>query len=108
MPTLSIKDVPEEVAEALRQRARRHHRSLQGELMALVVEAAALAPAEPVGSRSSTRPSSVKGALSQSGLSQPGLKAIEQIAREHLARHPKPVRAGPSASRRLRAERDAS
>jgi plasmid stability protein len=33
MPKLSIKDVPEEIAEALRQRAARNHRSLQGELM---------------------------------------------------------------------------
>ncbi|WP_373684617.1 FitA-like ribbon-helix-helix domain-containing protein [Ramlibacter montanisoli] len=32
MPNLSIKDVPEDVAEALRQRASRNHRSLQGEL----------------------------------------------------------------------------
>lgn len=31
---LSIKDVPEDVAEALRQRAARNHGSLQGELMA--------------------------------------------------------------------------
>lgn len=36
MPNLSIKDVPEALAEALRQRAARNHRSLQGELMALV------------------------------------------------------------------------
>ncbi len=36
MPNLSIKDVPESIAAALRQRAARNHRSLQGELMALV------------------------------------------------------------------------
>jgi plasmid stability protein len=40
MPNLSIKDVPEELAEVLRQRAARNHRSLQGELMA-IIEAAA-------------------------------------------------------------------
>jgi len=39
MPNLSIKDVPEALAEALRQRAARNHRSLQGELMALLEEA---------------------------------------------------------------------
>lgn len=44
MPNLSIKDVPEALAEALRQRAARNHRSLQGELMALL-EAAARQPA---------------------------------------------------------------
>ena len=36
MPNLSIKDVPEAWAQALRQRAARNHRSLQGELMALI------------------------------------------------------------------------
>lgn len=40
---LSIKDVPDDVAERLRQRAARNHRSLQGELMA-IVEQAALEP----------------------------------------------------------------
>jgi plasmid stability protein len=41
MPNLSIKDVPEAWAEALRQRAARNHRSLQGELMAIIETAAA-------------------------------------------------------------------
>jgi antitoxin FitA len=36
MPNLSIKDVPEPWAEALRQRAAQNHRSLQGELLAMV------------------------------------------------------------------------
>ena len=36
MSNLSIKDVPEFWAAALRQRAARHHRSLQGELLAMV------------------------------------------------------------------------
>jgi len=40
MPNLSIKDVPEALAEQLRQRAARNHRSLQGELMALLEVAA--------------------------------------------------------------------
>ncbi len=39
MPNLSIKDVPEPWAEALRQRAALNHRSLQGELMALIGQA---------------------------------------------------------------------
>jgi len=33
---LSIKNVPEPLAKKLRERAKRHHRSLQGELMALL------------------------------------------------------------------------
>jgi antitoxin FitA len=38
---LSIKSVPEDWAERLRQRAERNHRSLQGELMAIVEQALA-------------------------------------------------------------------
>ena len=51
MPSLSIKDVPESLLAAIRQRAARNHRSLQGELMALL-EAAAGAP-----ETTTTRPS---------------------------------------------------
>lgn len=40
MPNLSIKDVPESLAESLRQRAARNHRSLQGELMSIIERAA--------------------------------------------------------------------
>lgn len=36
---LSIKHVPEELVEELRRGAKRHHRSLQGELMAILEEA---------------------------------------------------------------------
>ena len=38
---LSIKGVSTQVAERLRARAERHHRSLQGELMAIIERAAA-------------------------------------------------------------------
>jgi antitoxin FitA len=38
--TLSIKNVPDEIAETLRAKAARNHRSLQGELMAIIEEAA--------------------------------------------------------------------
>ena len=45
---LSIKNAPDHVVERLRERAERNHRSLQGELMA-IIEAAAQAdrPAMP-------------------------------------------------------------
>jgi plasmid stability protein len=37
MPTtLSIKNVRDDVAQLLRERAARHHRSLQGELLAII------------------------------------------------------------------------
>ena len=37
--TLSIKNAPDDVVERLRQRAAKNHRSVQGELMAIVMEA---------------------------------------------------------------------
>ncbi|MBI2836461.1 MAG: Arc family DNA-binding protein [Chloroflexi bacterium] len=36
---VSVKNVPNDVVEKLRKRAKRHHRSLQGELMAILEEA---------------------------------------------------------------------
>jgi antitoxin FitA len=36
---LSIKNVPDAIAAKLKERAARHHRSLQGELMAIIEEA---------------------------------------------------------------------
>lgn len=38
--TLSIKNAPDETVRRLRERAERHHRSLQGELLAIIEEAA--------------------------------------------------------------------
>lgn len=38
---LSIKNVPDELADKLRQRAKANHRSLQGELLALLTAAVA-------------------------------------------------------------------
>jgi hypothetical protein len=39
--SFSVKNVPDDTAEALRSRARRNHRSLQGELLAILEAAAA-------------------------------------------------------------------
>lgn len=46
---LSIKNIPEDVVESLRRRAARNHRSLQGELSAIVEAAACDAPADALG-----------------------------------------------------------
>ena len=49
--TLSVKNVPEKLAARLRERAARNHRSLQGELMAIVEQAVKQeteAPTSPV------------------------------------------------------------
>ncbi len=42
--TLSIKNVPDDIAQRLRERAARNHRSLQGELMAILESVATSAP----------------------------------------------------------------
>ena len=39
--SLSIKKVPDHIAEQLRSRANKHHRSLQGELLAILEESIA-------------------------------------------------------------------
>ena len=39
MANISIKNVPENIMEGLRAQAKRHHRSLQGELTAILEEA---------------------------------------------------------------------
>ena len=41
---LSIKNAPDDVVARLRERAARNHRSLQGELMAIIEEAVSTAP----------------------------------------------------------------
>ena len=51
--TLTIKQVPEALAEKLRQRAGANHRSLQGELMAMLHQALA----EPLNAREPETPS---------------------------------------------------
>ncbi len=44
MISLSIKSVPDDLAEALRERARLNHRSLQGELMNILMTAVGAKP----------------------------------------------------------------
>lgn len=45
--TLSVKNTPDEIVRRLKDRAARHHRSLQGELMA-ILEAAAHDEGQPL------------------------------------------------------------
>lgn len=116
MSNLSIKDVPEAWAETLRQRALRNHRSLQGELMA-IIEQAVVAGADDLMqpqqlARAGTRQGTVVG-LDRRGhpIMRYGWKTIEQISAE--------IQAQPQASRPsytadmplavdiIRAERDA-
>lgn len=77
---LSIKGVPAAIAESLRRRARRNHRSLQGELMAIIEQAAA-EPAPPAGVASR------RGAV----IVRHGSKSVEQVAAELRALYPEPM-----------------
>lgn len=45
---LSIKNAPDDVVARLKDRATRNHRSLQGELMAIIEEAVTLTPKRPL------------------------------------------------------------
>jgi plasmid stability protein len=85
---------PEELAEALRQRAARNHRSLQGELMAIIQQA--------VHSGSSAVPVTDQA---KAGVRR-GTRTIEDIAAERSARYPEPVHGGPLAVDIIRADRD--
>lgn len=99
MSNLSIKDVPEPWAEALRQRAARNHRSLQGELLSLI-EAAVHESALPA---PGTAPP--LAAPNQ----RTGAKTIAQIVAELNLRHPNPAQnhALPRGVDITREERDA-
>ena len=103
MPNLSIKGVPEDIAAALRLRAARNHRSLQGELLDLVTRAA-LDTGE-AGASSHGRPAA--GSPDDRVSPRPGLrKSIEQIAAEHQRRHPVPIGSRPRATELVRRARD--
>lgn len=95
MPNLSVKDVPEAWAEALRQRAARNHRSLQGELMAILERA--LMDSMPPASPSTPM---LKGQVQ-------GWKTIAQVAAELNAKYPNPITDVEKGVDIIRAERDA-
>ena len=101
---LSIKAVPEALAQRLRERAARNHRSLQGELMALI-ERAAAEPVEPDAAATARSAAARQHAFASSGVRR-GTKTIEQIAAEHRLLYPQPFKGGPLAVDIIRADRD--
>lgn len=109
MANISIKDVPEQWAEALRQRAARNHRSLQGELMALIEQALqadehAAPPAENANINKAGR---VVG-WDRAGFPvvRQGWKTVEQVVAELNAKYPGPVTDVPLGVDIIRADRD--
>jgi plasmid stability protein len=77
---LSIKNVPDEVTEALRQRAAGHHRSLQGELMVILEES--------LGRKSYLTPFELLSQLREKGLKSPeeSLRFVREDRRGHFRR----------------------
>lgn len=95
---LSIKEVPDAMADRLRARAERNHRSLQGELMAIIEQA--------VTQESEMRAQSQRHSAVW-GVGEPrGKKTIEQIAAEHRLLYPKPFTGLPLAVDIVREDRD--
>lgn len=110
MPNLSIKDVPEAWADALRRRAARNHRSLQGELMLIIEQAATEsipAPRTPLPLEIS-RPHEALVGHDRFGhpIIRRGWKTIEQIAAERREKYPLPIQGGPLAVDIIREDRD--
>jgi hypothetical protein len=126
MINISIKDVPDAWADALRQRAVRNHRSLQGELMALIERAAnelPIAASEPDSTQgpqaAASRPQAAESMLRKPWQSivvghdrfghpiiKNGWKTTEQLVAEQRARGLKPFRGGPSSVDMIREDRD--
>ena len=100
---LSIKGVPDAVAVRLRIRADRNHRSLQGELMAIVERAAA--ESEAIGDLALPSPGLPIGSRDAVVLRR-GTKSIEQIAAEHRQVFPKPIDKLPRSVDIIREMRD--
>jgi antitoxin FitA len=92
---LSIKEVPDTLADRLRARAERHRRSLQRELMAIIEQAAK----EEFEFGLQAQRDLPGGAASQR-------RSIEEIAAMHRARFPEPIITGPLAVDIVRRDRD--
>ena len=113
VPNLSIKDVPEALAERLRQRAAKNHRSLQGELMAIVEAAAVARPTSDNGidfaSYSDPRRRGTVVSVDTRGrpVIRRGTKTVQEIAATLRAQFPNLVNDGLSSVAIIRADRDA-
>lgn len=105
MPNLSIKSVPEELAESLRQRAARNHRSLQGELMAILEAAVADQPLQVVQPSLPNQDWRTRLESLRSRDGDHGEKDADQIVAEMRRAHPTPRKA-PSSTEIIRRMRD--
>ena len=102
---LSIKGVSQALAEALRERAARHHRSLQGELMAIVEAAVRDEAPSPAHARAFAPQ---EEAPRQTGLppSRHGARRLEDIGEAHQQTFPRAITQGPRSVDIVRELRD--
>lgn len=111
MPNISIKDVPDAWAQALRERAARNHRSLQGELMAIIEQSVQGTPARVQANGPAASPSRAGMVVGFDRFGHPvtrqGWKTVQQVAAEMRALYPEPVTDVPLGVDIIRAERDA-
>jgi hypothetical protein len=106
MANISIKDVPDAWAEALRQRAARNHRSLQGELMAIIETAVTNPfPAAPLPTPGSQDVVVGYGAGGYP-IVRKGWKTVQQVAAELRVLYPEPVTDAPLGVDIIREDRD--
>ena len=87
--SFSVKNIPEDVAERLRLRAERNHRSLQGELMA-ILETAACEEAPVLAPSSESR----------------GSRSVEETVQRLRTLFPVPTQGGASSASLIRQMRD--
>lgn len=99
---LSIKNVPDAVADALRKRAEQNHRSLQGELMAIIERSVSdpVTTAPAAGARADVAPTAP--AQNRSGVAAPKL-SIDEVAARATKLFPKGT---PDSADFIRAMRD--
>ena len=102
---LSIKGVSEQVAERLRARAERHHRSLQGELM-VIVERAAAEDSPGLGSSSAAPQAAPSAKVLRQGWRSIEDLVADQRERRNAAAHVPPPDGLPLAVDIIRADRD--
>jgi plasmid stability protein len=108
MPNLSIKNVPDEIVAKLRERAVANHRSLQGELMALVYSAVVNAAEveEEVEVEVEVKGKAAYKPAAPDCL-ESGWKSVDEILADRIDEHARPVTRGPRAVDIIRRERDA-
>ena len=105
---LSVKDVPEDLAQSLRERAERNHRSLQGELMSILSQAVE-PPAGLAAPPRAAPPAATWLGEDSSRCWLQGWKTVEYLAAERRATGWKPhpsLAQAPLAVDIIRADRD--